>query len=86
MDLSSRGSTISKTDIEDSFKVAELLERKIEFWENAKPKKDITENTSTINEEIEILDIEENEELELPKIKENPQELTIEDFLEDFKL
>ncbi len=76
MDLSSTGSTISKTAIEDSFKVAELVERKIELnvTEETKkqPKEEITNN--------------EVEELELPKTKEDTQELTIDDFLDDFKL
>ena len=69
MDLSSTGSTISKTQIEDSFKVAELVERKIEL--NA------TEESLNKNED----NIE-----ELPKEKKENQELTINDFLEDFKL
>ena len=74
MDLSSTGSTISKTAIEESFKVAELVERKIEL--NA------TEETKeTIKQEVPT-----NEEIELPAMKEDNQELTIDDFLDDFKL
>ena len=76
MDLSSTGSTISKTAIEDSFKVAELVERKIEL--------NVTEETKKQPEE-EITN-NEVEELELPKTKEDTQELTIDDFLDDFKL
>jgi topoisomerase-4 subunit A len=71
MDLSSTGSTISKTNIEDSFKVAELVERKLDLNELSKPK----EESSSLN----------TEELELPKVKEE-QELTIDDFIDDFKL
>ena len=74
MDLSSTGSTISKTTIEESFKVAELVERKIELnvteGQKLKPK----------DEPNEV------EEIELPKTKEENQELTIDDFLDDFKL
>ena len=75
MDLSSTGSTISKTAIEESFKVAELVERKIEL--NA------TEETKQIPKEETV---KETEEIELPALKEDNQELTIEDFLDDFKL
>lgn len=75
MDLSSTGSTISKTAIEESFKVAELVERKIEL--NA------TEETKQIPKEEPV---KETEEIELPALKEDNQELTIEDFLDDFKL
>ena len=75
MDLSSTGSTISKTTIEESFKVAELVERKIELnvteGQKLKPK---DESTNEV------------EEIELPKTKEENQELTIDDFLDDFKL
>lgn len=75
MDLSSTGSTISKTTIEESFKVAELVERKIELnvteGQKLKPKDEPTNEV---------------EEIELPKTKEENQELTIDDFLDDFKL
>ena len=73
MDLSSTGSTISKTAIEESFKIAELVERKIEL------------NSS---EEIEKVEVKKEikEDIELPKTKEENQELTIDDFLDDFKL
>ena len=71
MDLSSTGSTICKTKIEETFKVAELVERKIELNQNATPKK----------EEVKI-----EEEIELPALKEENQELTIDDFIDDFKL
>ena len=75
MDLSSTGSTISKTSIEESFKVAELVERKIELNTNEETKPTPKEET-----------IKETEEMELPALKEENQELTIEDFLDDFKL
>ena len=75
MDLSSTGSTISKTAIEESFKVAELVERKIEL--------NTTEETKQIPKEEPV---KETEEIELPALKEDNQELTIEDFLDDFKL
>lgn len=74
MDLSSTGSTISKTAIEESFKVAELVERKIEL---------------NVSEETKLQPKDEtpkNEEVELPSLKEENQELTIDDFLDDFKL
>ena len=75
MDLSSTGSTISKTTIEESFKVAELVERKIELnvieGQKLKPKDEPTNEV---------------EEIELLKTKEENQELTIDDFLDDFKL
>jgi len=70
MDLSSTGSSISKTKIEETFKVSELVERKIELNQNATPKK--TE--------------EKNDEVELPALKEENKELTIDDFIDDFKL
>ena len=76
MDLSSTGSTISKTAIEESFKVAELVERKIELNVTEEIKKPPKEEIS--NDEI--------EEMELPRVKEENQELTIDDFLDDFKL
>ncbi len=69
MDLSSTGSTICKTKIEETFKVAELVERKIELNQNDTPKK----------EEV-------KEEIELPALKEDNKELTIDDFIDDFKL
>ena len=61
MDLASTGSTITKNNIEASFKVAPLVERKIELNEQT-PK-------------------EENKK----EPKEN-EELTIDDFIDDFKL
>ncbi len=72
MDLSSTGSTISKTPIEDSFKVAELTERKIE----------LNIEKSSLDKKVEDIP----EQIELPKTKEGNKELTIEDFLDDFKL
>ena len=71
MDLSSTGSTICKTKIEETFKVAELVERKIELNQNATPKKE---------------EFKREEEIELPALKEENQELTIDDFIDDFKL
>ena len=71
MDLSSTGSSICKTPIEETFKVAELVERKLELNQNATPKKE--EKT-------------EEQEIELPALKEETQEMTIEDFIDDFKL
>ena len=71
MDLSSTGSTICKTKIEETFKVAELVERKIELNQNATPKKE---------------EVKREEEIELPALKEENQELTIDDFIDDFKL
>ena len=76
MDLSSTGSTISKTAIEESFKVAELVERKIEL--------NVTEDSKK-EEKIEQ-SVPEPEKIELPTLKEEKQELTIDDFLDDFKL
>ncbi len=76
MDLSSTGSSISKTAIEETFKVAELVERKIEL--------NVTEETKKL--EVEEKQPEITEEIELPKTKEETQELTIEDFIDDFKL
>ena len=70
MDLSSTGSTISKTTIEETFKVAEMVERKIELCENVQ----------------EVKEEPKKEEIELPKTKEDNQELTIDDFIDDFKL
>ena len=70
MDLSSTGSTISKTAIEETFKVAEMVERKIELCENVP----------------EVKEEPKKEEIELPKPKEDNQELTIDDFIDDFKL
>ena len=64
MDLASTGSTISKTAREETFKIAELRERKIEL--NKESKKEETKET-----------VEEKKE---------PEELTIDDFIEDFKL
>ena len=69
MDLSSTGSSICKTKIEETFKVAELAERKIELNQTT-PKK------------IEP----KNDEVELPALKEENKELTIDDFIDDFKL
>ncbi len=73
MDLSSTGSTISKVSIEDTFKIAELVERKIELNGGEPPKKEeIKEETS--------------DEIELPKIKEEVEQQSMDDFLGDFKL
>lgn len=72
MDLSSTGSSICKTPIEETFKVAELVERKLELNQNATPKKEVEK--------------QEEQEIELPALKEETQEMTIEDFIDDFKL
>ena len=72
MDLSSTGSSICKTPIEETFKVAELVERKLELNQNATPKKEVEK--------------QEEQEIELPVLKEETQEMTIEDFIDDFKL
>ena len=72
MDLSSTGSTICKTPVEETFKVAELVERKLELFQGTTPKKEV--------------DKKEEPEMELPALKEETQELTIEDFIGDFKL
>ena len=72
MDLSSTGSTICKTPVEETFKVAELVERKLELFQGTTPKKEV--------------DKKEEPEMELPALKEETQELTIEDFIDDFKL
>ncbi len=68
MDLSSTGSTICKTIIDDAFKVAEVVERKLELNES-NGNKTKTKNIPS----------------ESPK-SEEPEELTIDDFLDDFKL
>lgn len=70
MDLSSTGSTVSKTDIEESFKVAELVERKLELNESTESKSTAAEEPGT----------------EEPVKKEATKELTIDDFIDDFKL
>ncbi len=72
MDLSSTGSSICKTKIEETFKVAELVERKIELNQSSTQKK----------EEVK----KEEPEIELPTLKEEKKELTIDDFIDDFKL
>ena len=72
MDLSSTGSSICKTPIEESFKVAELVERKIELNQGTTPKKEVEKT--------------EEPEMELPALKEETQEMTIDDFIDDFKL
>ena len=78
MDLASTGSTISKTTIEDTFKISDLVERKLEEKDNSKE----TNQTENNNQEIEVLD-----ETDLPKAKsDKTEELTIDDFIEDFKL
>ncbi len=69
MDLSSTGSTICKTPIEDAFKVAEVVERKLE----------LSDNNASSKEEKEIVQEEQT------KLDE-PEELTIDDFIDDFKL
>ena len=69
MDLASTGSTISKTDIEETFKVSELRERKAELYtDGKKPEPKVEESTEEVQE------------------KQQPEELTIDDFIEDFKL
>ena len=82
MDLSSTGSTISKINIEASYLVPELEERKIELTSNQSQKEDKENNE--VKEEIEVLD--EPEILEMPKPKQEIEELTLDDFLDDFKL
>ena len=69
MDLSSTGSTICKTPIEDAFKVAEVVERKLE----------LSDNNDSPKEEKEIAQEEQT------KLDES-EELTIDDFIDDFKL
>ena len=68
MDLASTGSTISKTFIEDSFKVAEVVERKLELTEN--DSKNMVEESATKE----------------ANHQEEAQEMTIDDFIDDFKL
>ena len=70
MDLSSTGSSICKTPVEETFKVAELVERKLELNQVDNNKKETPKK----------------EELELPTLKEDAKELTIDDFVDDFKL
>ena len=82
MDLSSTGSTISKINIEASYLVPELEERKIDLTSNQSKKEDKENNE--VKEEIEVLD--EPEILEVPKPKQEIEELTLDDFLDDFKL
>ena len=66
MDLASTGSTVSKTAIEETFKVAELSERKLELNGSSEPKEEV--------------------KVEEPIKESEPEELTIDDFIEDFKL
>jgi topoisomerase-4 subunit A len=68
MDLSSTGSTVSRTPIEETFIVAELKERKMELNESDSKKEEHAP-----------------EPKEQPS-KETAEELTIDDFIEDFKL
>ena len=82
MDLSSTGSTISKINIEASYLVPELEERKIELTSNQAQKEE--KKINEVKEEIEVLD--EPEILEMPKPKQEIEELTLDDFLDDFKL
>ncbi len=68
MDLASTGSAICRTPLEDTFKVAEVVERKLEINENSASAK---ENTKESSEPVKL---------------DEPEELTIEDFIDDFKL
>ena len=82
MDLSSTGSTISKVNIDASYIIPELEERKLELGTiTTKPAQ---QEPNEVQEEIEVLD--EPEILELPKTKQEIEELTLDDFLDDFKL
>lgn len=74
MDLSSTGSAISKLEIEESFKVAELVERKLELHE----KKEETSSPKEAQGEIEKASPSDK--------KKATEELTIDDFIDDFKL
>ncbi len=65
MDLNSTGSAICKTPLEDAFKVAVLIERKLELTDNSSPKEEKKEEPVKLDE---------------------PEELTIDDFIDDFKL
>lgn len=67
MDLASTGSVVSKNTIEDTFKIAELVERKLE----------LSENTDNKNETPKVENVKESH---------GEKELTIDDFIEDFKL
>ena len=68
MDLASTGSSICRTPLEDTFKVAEVVERKLEINENSASAK---ENPKESSEPVKL---------------DEPEELTIEDFIDDFKL
>ena len=82
MDLSSTGSTISKVNIDASYIIPELEERKLEL--GTITPKPAQQEPNEVQEEIEVLD--EPEILELPKTKQEIEELTLDDFLDDFKL
>ena len=69
MDLLSTGSTICKTALEDTFKVAEVRECKLELNDNS-------DNKVVAKDEGEV----ETEETT------KSEELTIDDFIDDFKL
>lgn len=75
MDLSSTGSTISKQTIDDIFVVSEVIEAKKE--EKDEEKTEI---------ELPLPKKEVEETIDLPKKKNETKELTIDDFIEDFKL
>ena len=66
MDLSSTGSTVCKTPIEDVFKVAEVVERKLELSNQDKEEKPPLKEETPVSKKVE--------------------ELTIDDFIDDFKL
>lgn len=68
MDLASTGSTVSKTAIEETFKVSELRERKSELFDSNNKKEETKEEPKVDKKEPEV------------------EELTIDDFIEDFKL
>ncbi|HAB67641.1 MAG TPA: DNA topoisomerase IV subunit A [Firmicutes bacterium] len=66
MDLSSTGSIVSKSDVIDTFKIAELVEKKLELADGEDNSKKQDDVKPTADDAIE--------------------ELTIDDFIEDFKL
>ena len=69
MDLPSTGSLVSKTNIEATFKVSELVERKLDNNESSEP-----------------LELVENKAAEKIPSNNTVEELTIDDFIDDFKL
>lgn len=69
MDLTSTGSLVSKTNIDATFKVSELVERKLEN-----------------NDSSEAPEIVESKVVEKVSNNDTIEELTIDDFIDDFKL